>query len=73
MAWYWKDSLPESRHARATLQELANIAEFFEKLEASDTPQSIVHLGHHFCDLYPTIISWLSKEVCGMVFTYLSG
>ena len=69
----WSDLLPESRHARATLQELANIADFLEK-KASDTPRSrIVHLGNSFTRFYPTILSWLSKEVCGMAFTYLLG
>ena len=68
----WKYYLPESRHARATIQELVNIADFLEK-KASDTPQSkmVLYLGESFSDFYPTIISWLSEEVCGMVFTYL--
>ena len=73
--WRWRDLLPKSTHARATLQELANIADFLEK-KASDTPQSkiVLYLGkEEFSDFYPAIISWLSKEVCGMVFTYLSG
>ena len=71
---YWKFLLPESRHARATLQELAHIADFLEK-KASDTPQSkiVLYLGQDFSDFYPTIISWLSEEVCGKAFTYLSG
>ena len=74
MKYKWKHYLPESRHAGTTLQELANIAGFLEK-KASDTPQSkiVLYLGEKFSDFYPTIISWLSKEVCGMVFTYLSG
>ena len=74
MSWWWRNFLPEGRHARATLQELAKIADFFEK-KAPDTPQSkiVLYLGPQFCDFCPTIISWLSKEVCGLVFTYLSG
>ena len=70
----WRVLLPESKHARATLQELANIAVFLEK-KSSDSPQSkiILYLGYRFFDFYPTIVSWLSEEVCGMVFTYLSG
>ena len=75
MIKHWRVLLPESKHARATLQELANIADFLEK-KASDTPQStpeiVLNLHHGFSDFYPTIISWLSKEVCAMVFTYLS-
>ena len=66
----WKFFLPESRHAGATVRELANIADFVEKI-SSDVPLSKI-LGYRFSDLYPTIISWLSKEVCGMVFAYLS-
>ena len=74
MTRYWRSLLPERRHARATLQELANIADFVEK-KSSDVPLSkiVLSLGQNFSDFYPTIISWLSKEVCGMVFTYLSG
>ena len=74
MKKHWKFLLPEGRHARATLQELANIADFLEK-KSSDTPQTkiVLYLGQEFSNFYPTIISWLSKEVCGMVFTYLSG
>ena len=70
----WRIFLPESRNARATLQELANIADVLEK-KASENPQTkiILNLGQEFSDFYPTIISWLSKEVCGMVFTFLSG
>ena len=67
----WKYLLPESRHAGATLRELANIADFAEKI-SSDVPLSKILCGA-FSDLYPTIISWLSKEVCGMVFACLSG
>jgi len=67
----WRVLLPESRHARATIQELAKIADLLEK-KASDTPESktVLILGEEFSDFFPTIISWLSKEVCGMVFTY---
>ena len=74
MIRHWRVLLPESRHARATLPELANIADALEK-KASDTTQSkiVLYLGEEFSDFYPTIIAWLSKEVCGMVFTYLSG
>ena len=74
MIRHWKVLLPESKHAGATLQALANIADFLEK-KVSDTPQSkvVLYLGQKFSDLSPTIISWLSKEVCGMVFSYLSG
>ena len=74
MIRHWRGLLQESRHARATLQELVNIANFFEK-KASDSPQSkvVLYLGQNFSDFYPTIISWLSKEVCSMVFIYLSG
>ena len=68
MIRHWRILLPESRHARATLQELANIADFVEK-KAFDTPRSkiVLYLGQEFSDFYPTIITWLSKEVCGMV------
>ena len=71
---FWKILLPERRRARATLQELAKIADFLEK-ESSNTPRSKITLilGPQFSDFYPTIISWLSTEVCGMVFAYLSG
>ena len=74
MIRHWRVLLPESRHARATLPELANIADALEK-KASDTTQSkiVLYLGEEFSDFYPTIIAWLSKEVCGTVFTYLSG
>jgi hypothetical protein len=74
MIRHWRVLLPESRHAAATLEELAKIAIFLEK-KASDTPQSktILILGPEFSDFCPTIISWLSKEVCGMAFAYLSG
>jgi hypothetical protein len=81
----WRDCLPETRHARATLQELANIADFAEK-KAFDFPRALKSLGEpegpeDWCrfqhldrpDFYPTIISWLSKEVRDMVFTRLSG
>jgi hypothetical protein len=75
MTKYWRSFLPESRHARATLQELANIADFVEK-KSSDLPLNKILpslVGEEFFNFYPTIISWLSKEVCGMVFTYLLG
>ena len=74
MRGWWREFFPESRHARATLQELANIADFLEKT-ASDIPQTkiVFHLGDGFSDFYPSVISWLSKEVCGMSCTYLSG
>jgi hypothetical protein len=69
----WRRLLPQSRHARATLQELANIANFAEN-KSSDLPLNRIEFGScQFSDLYPTIISWLSKEVCGITFTYLSG
>ena len=70
----WRSLLPESRHATATLQELAKIADFVEK-KSSGLPRSkiVSSLGEEFFDFCPTIISWLSEEVCGMVFTYLSG
>ena len=68
----WRALLPESRDAGATLQQLANIADFLER-KASDTPKTLLKLGDHFSDFYPTIISWLLKEVCVMVFTHLSG
>ena len=72
MIRHWRVLLPESRRARATLQELANIADFLEG-KASDTPQSkiVLYLGQKFSDFYPTIISWLSNEVCDMLLTYL--
>jgi hypothetical protein len=64
----WRILLPESRHARPTLQELAKIADFLEK-NASDTLLSKIELyfEQSFFDFYPTVISWLSKEVCGRV------
>lgn len=58
----WRLFLPAGRHARATIQELANIADFLEK---NDNPHERIielYLGKHFSDFYPFIISWLSKE-----------
>ena len=86
LVYRWRDCLPESRHARATLQELAYIADFAEK-KAFDFPRALKSLGSEpeepedwrrfqnldRADFYPTIISWLSKEVRDMVFTCLSG
>ena len=72
MRMYWRYLLPESRHAWATLQELANIADFVEK-KSSDVPLRKMSFGRNFSDFYPTIISWLCKEVSGMVFACLLG
>jgi len=64
MIRHWRDLLPGSRHARPTLQELAKIADLLEK-KASDTPHAkFLHdVDYELSDFYPTIISWLSKEV----------
>lgn len=59
----WKICLPAGRHARATLQELANIADFLEKNDKGPHESNIkLFLGKKFLDFYPCIISWLSKE-----------